>query len=141
MSAPSELFVDTSGWAEIADQSLVFHAQADSYATQTVASRKHLLTTDWILAELTALLTRPLRLSKPRQIQLLSDLRRDPTIDLIHLDQSLVDAAWQLWAARPDKDWTLVDCSSFVVMQQRGLTDALTTDHHFEQAGFIRLLK
>ncbi len=43
--------------------------------------------------------------------------------------------------ARADKEWSLVDCASFVVMQQRGLTEALTTDRHFEQAGFVRLLK
>ena len=40
-----------------------------------------------------------------------------------------------------DKEWSLVDCVSFVVMQQYGLHDAFTTDHHFEQAGFICLLK
>jgi predicted nucleic acid-binding protein len=49
--------------------------------------------------------------------------------------------AWHLWKSRPDKEWSLVDCSSFIVMQQRGLTEALTTDHHFAQVGFIRLLK
>jgi predicted nucleic acid-binding protein len=42
---------------------------------------------------------------------------------------------------RQDKSWSLVDCSSFVVMQQRGIVEALTTDEHFEQAGFVRLLK
>ena len=40
-----------------------------------------------------------------------------------------------------DKEWSLVDCASFVIMKQRGVTEALTTDHHFEQAGFVRLLK
>jgi predicted nucleic acid-binding protein len=44
-----------------------------------------------------------------------------------------------LFAARPDKDWSLVDCISFVVMKQRRLKDALTTDRHFEQAGFRAL--
>jgi predicted nucleic acid-binding protein len=42
---------------------------------------------------------------------------------------------------RPDKWWSLTDCISFIVMQQEGLTEALTTDHHFEQAGFKILLK
>jgi predicted nucleic acid-binding protein len=43
--------------------------------------------------------------------------------------------------ARPDKAWSLVDCSSFAIMQQQNISHALTSDHHFEQAGFIRLLK
>ena len=46
-----------------------------------------------------------------------------------------------MFAARPDKDWSLTDCISFVVMQERNIQDALTADHHFEQAGFVALLK
>jgi predicted nucleic acid-binding protein len=46
-----------------------------------------------------------------------------------------------LLADRPDKEWSLVDCTSFVLMERRGLTEALTTDHHFEQASFVRLLQ
>jgi predicted nucleic acid-binding protein len=50
-------------------------------------------------------------------------------------------AAWQLWRSRTDKEWTLVDCTSFILMHGRGLLEAITADHHFEQAGFVRLLK
>jgi predicted nucleic acid-binding protein len=46
-----------------------------------------------------------------------------------------------LLQSRLDKDWSLCDAVSFVLMQQRGVTEALTTDHHFEQAGFVRLLE
>ena len=46
-----------------------------------------------------------------------------------------------LFVNRPDKEWSLTDCISFVVMREHGLTEALTADHHFEQAGFVRLLK
>jgi uncharacterized protein len=42
--------------------------------------------------------------------------------------------------SRRDKEWSLTDCISFVVMKERGLTEALTADHHFEQAGFKALL-
>lgn len=47
----------------------------------------------------------------------------------------------QLYTQRPDKDWSLTDCISFVVMKQHGLTEALTADRHFEQAGFKALLR
>jgi len=47
----------------------------------------------------------------------------------------------ELYARRPDKSWSLTDCISFVVMTDRGLTEALTGDHHFEQAGFRALLR
>jgi len=46
-----------------------------------------------------------------------------------------------IFSRRVDKAWSLTDCTSFVVMQEEGLTDALTTDHHFEQAGFAVLLQ
>jgi predicted nucleic acid-binding protein len=62
-------------------------------------------------------------------------------VEIVHIDQSLDTASWRLWESRPDKEWSLVDCASFLVMQQKGLTEALTTDHHFEQSGFVRLLK
>ena len=50
-------------------------------------------------------------------------------------------ALQELFHARLDKEWSLTDCISFVVMQREGITDALTGDHHFEQAGFTALLK
>jgi predicted nucleic acid-binding protein len=60
---------------------------------------------------------------------------------LLHVDPTLDAQAWQLFAERTDKEWSLVDCASFVVMRQRGILEAFTTDHHFEQAGFVCLLK
>src|SRR5208282_5143253 len=52
-----------------------------------------------------------------------------------------IPARTDFFSARPDKEWSLTDCISFVVMNERGMTDALTSDHHFEQAGFQILLK
>jgi len=46
-----------------------------------------------------------------------------------------------LYQGRPDKEWGLVDCVTFVVMKKRGITEALTADEHFEQAGFQALLR
>jgi predicted nucleic acid-binding protein len=46
-----------------------------------------------------------------------------------------------LYHLRPDKQWSLTDCISFLVMSEEGITEALTADHHFEQAGFVALLK
>ncbi len=54
---------------------------------------------------------------------------------------SIDEQGWALLKSRPDKEWSLVDAASFVVMRERGIHEALTTDHHFEQAGFARLLK
>jgi hypothetical protein len=74
-------------------------------------------------------------------IQLLESLETDPSVEVILLTNSLYESAFNLFKQREDKEWGLVDCVSFVVRQDRGITDALTTDTHFQQAGFRALLK
>jgi uncharacterized protein len=59
----------------------------------------------------------------------------------IRQNESLRHEALQLYRSRPDKNWSYVDCTSFVIMQKLGIKEALTADHHFEQAGFTILLK
>jgi predicted nucleic acid-binding protein len=74
-------------------------------------------------------------------IDLIHGIKSSPFVEVVHVDAALDAEAWDLLTQRPDKVWSLVDCASFVVMRQRGLKDALTSDQHFEQAGFRRLLK
>jgi hypothetical protein len=62
-------------------------------------------------------------------------------IRVVPASRTLFEESISLFASRPDKDWTLTDCISFVVMRDEGLTHALTGDQHFEQAGFNALLK
>jgi len=73
--------------------------------------------------------------------EFVSDLRGDPNIIIVPADLSLFERGLALYVSRPDKDWSMTDCISFVVMQDRGITEALTGDHHFEQAGFVALLQ
>ena len=67
-------------------------------------------------------------------------LRHDDEAVIIEADPRLLWRGFELYRRRPDKDWSLTDCISFVVMADEGLTEALTGDHHFEQAGFTALL-
>ena len=138
----TDLFVDTAGFASwlIADQR--FHDLAARSVVRAKKDRRQLVTTNLVLSELVALFTSPIRLSRPIQINILKTLRHPASgIEIIHVDPSFDDLAWKLWESRPDKEWSLVDCASFAVMSIRELNEALTTDRHFEQAGFIRLLK
>jgi predicted nucleic acid-binding protein len=64
----------------------------------------------------------------------------EEAIEVVLFDGPQIEAAVRLFEERPDKSWSLTDCLSFVVMQERGLRNALTADHHFEQAGFRALL-
>jgi predicted nucleic acid-binding protein len=68
-------------------------------------------------------------------------VRSHPTYEVIPASADLFEAGLRLHADRSDKAWSLTDCFSFVVMEQRGIRQALTFDHHFEQAGFEALLR
>jgi uncharacterized protein len=98
-----------------------------------------LLTTGWIITELADGLSAVVH--RPIFAKMLAGLRADPETIIIPPSEPLLSQGIDLFRARPDKDWSLTDCISFVVMQQHGLKEALTADRHFEQAGFQILLK
>jgi predicted nucleic acid-binding protein len=69
----------------------------------------------------------------------INTLQSMPQTFFVHIDQAMHQSAWRLLKSYSDKEWSFVDTSSFVVMTQLAITEVLTTDHHFSQAGFIRL--
>ena len=137
----NKIFVDTSGWASLFDPKEQFHSKADSVYKTIREPGTRLITTNYIVAELTAVLTSPLRIPRSKIINYIEGLKTSEVVDLLHIDESLDARAWKLLKERSDKQWSLVDCSSFVVMNEIGISEALTSDHNFEQAGFVRLLK
>lgn len=74
-------------------------------------------------------------------VALLEFLEADPRVEIVPLSEDLYRKGFELFGQRRDKEWGLVDCVSFVVMQERELQESLTTDEHFEQAGFRALLR
>ena len=68
-------------------------------------------------------------------------LRASSKVTIVPCTDKLLHEGLDLFERRPDKEWSLTDCISFVVMQQEGISEALTGDKHFEQAGFVALLK
>lgn len=137
-----DLFVDTSGWAEYHVADAPHHRAADAAIKRwrTSGRRARLVTTNYVLAELASLLVSPLRVRHSARIAILGAIRSARWVEIVHVTQEVDRRAWDLLARREDKDWSLVGCSSFVIMQDRGIRDALTTDHHFAQAGSGRLL-
>jgi predicted nucleic acid-binding protein len=98
-----------------------------------------LLTTDWVLTEVADALSAPA--NRVACGDFLDDLRRSPAVIVERSSAELFEAGWSLYGERPDKEWSLTDCISFVVMEKHGVVDALTGDHHFEQAGFRAVLR
>ena len=72
---------------------------------------------------------------------LVRDLQADPDVEIVPASSSLFNAALERYTNRPDKSWSLTDCASFIVMEQRGITEALAHDLDFAQAGFRALLR
>lgn len=114
--------------------------EAHVIAQQFAADRfTQLLTTAWVLTELADGLAE----TKGRKFlaSLIRELENNPHAEIIMPEPPLWQRAIGLYDQRPDKDWSLTDCVSFIAMKDRSINDALTGDHHFEQAGFRALLK
>jgi predicted nucleic acid-binding protein len=133
VSAP--IFVDTGYILALVNTADQYHSQAR--ATAAVLPPPF-VTTEAVLVEIGN------ALSKARWrhlgIDTLRDLRTDPDIEVMPVDAELFERAVALYSSRTDKEWGLTDCISFVVMQERNLTHALTTDRDFAQAGFQNAL-
>ena len=132
----TEVFADTFYFLALLSPSDKAYERARAI---TVNQRSRLVTTAWVLTELANSLCK--QDTRGKFFDTLRSLQSDPTAVIIGPEKHWFDAGIELYETRPDKDWSLTDCISFVVMQERAIADALTGDHHFEQAGFRPLLK
>ncbi len=96
------------------------------------------MTTEWVLTELADALA--MRTKRRAFSNLYQILQTDADVEIVPAGRDIFARGIQLFTSRSDKDWSLTDCISFIVMQDRGMTEALTGDRHFEQAGFRALL-
>ena len=98
-----------------------------------------LVTTDLVLVELLSYFaeTEFLRVAAARAV---TQLRRQPVYEIVEFNRAAFMAAFSVYEARPDKGYSLVDCHSMLVMKERGIQQVLSSDGHFEQAGFTCLL-
>jgi len=135
----AEVFLDTAYAIALSSPNDQLNAQAIALAEQLEAFGSRLVTTRAVLLEIGNALSK--QRYRQAAVQLLDSLEADLTVDIVPLSEPLYARAMQLYRERPDKEWGLTDCVSFLVMQDRRLTEALTTDEHFQQAGFRALLR
>lgn len=135
----AEAFLDAAYAVALVGPGDQLHARALTLADELEAARTRLVTTRAVLLEIGNALSR--RRHRADAVRLLASLEADPTVEVVELSAELYARAFELYETHADKEWGLTDCVSFVVMRERGLTDALTFDPHFVQAGFVALMR
>jgi hypothetical protein len=133
-----KVFVDTAAWLALLNMDDALHAHARQVMSTLRRQRVSLVTTEFVLLEVADALSAPTQ--RARTVEFINGLRRMPILSIIPASQSLFMDSWTLYSNRLDKDWSLTDCSCFVVMTKEHIMQAFTSDHNFEQAGFIKLL-
>lgn len=136
----NKVFVDTSGWGNLFVRSEPYHKQALEYMSTCKAQNTPIITTNYVLGELVVLFTR-LRVPRDPGLTYIKTIQSDGLVEIVHVDEELDKKGWELLGNRLDKNWSLVDAVSFIVMEQQGIREALTADQDFEQASFVPLLK
>ena len=126
-------FADTSYWMALSRKRDQYNQHAAAWNQFVIRTRSAIVTTEAVLWEwlnaFSDASTRAVAAEGYRRAH------ADARIEVVPFQPELTESAVQLYRTRPDKSWSLTDCLSFVVMERRHLTEALTTDGHFEQAG------
>ena len=116
----------------------MLHARAMQIMVMLRQQKVILVTTEFMFLEVADALSAPDVCGQT--VAFIDGLRQLAILQIIPISQKLFVDGWALYNQRPDKEWGLTDCISFVVMTQEKITSAFTSDHHFEQAGFVKLL-
>lgn len=128
-------FADT--WYFIALISPRDHDYRRALSLERMTSGLPLLTHDAVLTEFLTFFAEEGRVARERAVAMALQALRHESFQVLPADRPLFLAALDRYATRPDKGYSLVDCMSMAVMQQRGITHVLTNDHHFRQEGFV----
>jgi predicted nucleic acid-binding protein len=132
----SRVFADTFYFLALTNPRDQAHTRAVQW---TLGFQGDMMTTAWVLTEFGNHMS-SVR-NRPEFIDTVRDLRSNAQMTILMPSIALFEGGLQLYEKRMDKEWSLTDCISFVAMQQEGITEALTGDRHFEQAGFVALFK
>ena len=133
------VFVDTSAWLALANKKDIWHEKARIIRDELIARKCKFFVTDYIIIEVGNSLSRASFYKTA--VNLIDSIILSSSVEIIWIDMGLFQHGWRYFKKYEDKDWSLTDCTSFYIMNQYNIKLAFTNDHHFEQAGFTRLLK
>jgi predicted nucleic acid-binding protein len=133
------IFADTSYWIALLNPRDSLHKKARSFSESLGARR--VVTSEMVLAEFLNDCSQRGAALRQAAVVMVRGLRKKTDIFIVPQSSLQFQEALTLFAERSDKDWSLTDCSSFKIMKGGRLMQALTHDHHFQQAGFRALLR
>ena len=133
------LFADSGHWIALLHPRDQMHERAEEVVTGV--GPVEIVTTQMALAEALNHLSREGGQLRNLAVRMIRELQVAPDVEVIPQTDSQFRAAVERFAARSDQTWSLTDCASFLVMEERGITEALAYDRDFEQAGFVALLR
>ena len=135
--AAERLLLDTAFVQALLNRKDQYHARAKAFLSKLMRARE-VWVTEAVLVEIGNALS---ALNREGAASFINQCYTTSNVRVVSVDTALLKRGLDLFLARLDKDWSLTDCISFVVMKDQGLTEAMTTDRHFAQAGFRALLR
>lgn len=133
------VFADTNYFVALLNRNDEHHAAA--HQAKRGLTAVHLITTDEVLGEFLTFFCGLGPKARHAAVQVVEGLRRDTRVTVVEQSRATFDSGLDRYKRFADKEWSLVDCVSFELMRRDSITEALTDDHHFEQAGFVARLR
>lgn len=129
-------FVDTAHWLALVSPRDSWNSTAKKLAASLTG---RFVTSDFVLLEVADGLAA--HGASREAVRIADFVRKKTEIHLVKASPDVLKKAWDLYNRRADMSWSLTDCTSFVIMEQMEISEALTADRHFEQAGFVALYR
>jgi predicted nucleic acid-binding protein len=133
------VFADTGYWIALLDPQDTLHSKAINLSI--TFTQVQIVTSEMVLTEILNHFSKRGNFLRYAAANFIESLQENPSITIIPQTDSIFQQALILYKQRPDQAWSHTDCSSFCIMQQQNILEALAYDKHFEQAGFIALLR
>ena len=133
------IFADTGYWVALLNPNDDLHTKAVQLTQEILPVQ--IVTTEFVLMELLNGASKRGDRLRAAAIKMTEQIVADPSVEVVTSTTGLFQAAMDLYRQRLDKKWSHTDCASFCVMNERRIVEALAYDHHFEQAGFVALLR
>ncbi len=133
------IFADTGYWVAVIHPHDGLHKRAMTVSKEL--GQFMIVTSEVVLVEVLNTFSNRGRYLREAAAETVQEITGDPNVEAVPQTRQLFREALNLYQSRADKEWSLTDCASFVIMRRRRIDEALTDDHHFTQNGYKALLK